>query len=277
MKILFIYEINTMFDFHKDLQRYFDYQYKTSAEYVIPFVQPFVDLNQQLRVLEIGSAEAGVLKAFTEKNHLCTGIELEEERVKNAIIMMEKEYKDGRVKFLSKNIYDIDLQADIGHKFDLIILKDVIEHIHDQDKFMSIIGDFLTPNGKIFYSFPPWQMPFGGHQQICKNKFASLLPYYHLLPAWLYKLMLKMFGETPRTIDALLEIKETGISLERFERVNKKQGFNILRKELFLFNPIYKYKFNIKVRRQAAIVAAIPVLRNFFTTCAYYLVEKNKA
>jgi SAM-dependent methyltransferase len=264
-----------MFEFHTDLKKYFDYQYRTSAEYIIPFVEPFINMEKQLNVLEIGCAEAGVLKAFTERGHQCTGIELEEHRVKNAILMMEEEYKSGKIKFLSKNIYDIDLDKDIGHRFDLIILKDVIEHIHDQDKFMSIIGRFLNPNGKIFYSFPPWQMPFGGHQQICANKFASVLPYYHLLPKSVYKLMLKAFGEREGIIDALLEIKETGISLERFEKVTEKQGFKIVRKELFLFNPIYKYKFNLKVRRQLGIISAIPVLRNFFTTCAYYLVEQE--
>lgn len=264
-----------MFEFHKDIQQYFNYQYRTSAEYIVPFVEPFINLKDELHVLEIGCAEAGVLKAFTDLKHLCVGIELDENRTKNAIKLMDSEYKNNRIKFLSKNIYDIDLEKDIGHKFDLIILKDVIEHIHDQDKFMSIIGNFLKPNGKIFYSFPPWQMPFGGHQQICSNKFASLLPYYHLLPKAVYKLMLKAFGESQGAIDALLEIKETGISIERFENTVKKQGFKIVKRELFLFNPIYKYKFNLKVRKQAAVVGAIPVLRNFFTTCAYYLVEKQ--
>lgn len=264
-----------MFEFHKDLQTYFNYQYRTSAEYIIPFIESHINLNTQLNILEIGCAEAGVLKAFTERNQLCTGIELDENRVKNAILMMAEEYKNNKIKFLSKNIYDIDLEKDIGHKFDLIILKDVIEHIHDQDRFMSIIGNFLNPGGKIFYSFPPWQMPFGGHQQICGNKFSSLLPYYHLLPAPLYKLILKAFGERENIINALLEIKETGISIERFERVTKKQGFNVIKRELFLFNPIYKYKFNIKVRKQLGLISSIPVLRNFFTTCVYYLIEQK--
>jgi SAM-dependent methyltransferase len=264
-----------MFDFHKDLQQYFNYQYRTSAEYLIPFVEPYINLNSQLHVLEIGCAEAGVLKAFTERNHLCMGIELDENRTTNAIQLMKHEYESGQIKFLSKNIYDIDLEKDIGHKFDLIILKDVIEHIHDQDRFMSIIGNFLKPGGKIFYSFPPWQMPFGGHQQICSNKFASLLPYYHLLPVWLYKLMLKAFGERKGIIDALVEIKETGISIERFQKVVDKQGFKVVKRELFLFNPIYKYKFNLKVRTQFSFIAAIPFFRNFLTTCAYYLVEKK--
>ena len=179
-----------MFEFHKDIQQYFNYQYKTSAEYLIPFVEPYINLNEQLHVLEIGCAEAGVLKAFTDRNHLCVGIELDEGRTKNAMKLMENEYKNKRIKFLSKNIYDIDLEKDIGHQFDLIILKDVIEHIHDQPKLISWMKTFLKPGGVIFFGFPPWYMPFGGHQQILKSKMSKM-PWVHLLPRNWYRQMLK--------------------------------------------------------------------------------------
>jgi 2-polyprenyl-3-methyl-5-hydroxy-6-metoxy-1,4-benzoquinol methylase len=62
------------------------------------------------------------------------------------------------------------------------LLKDVIEHIHDQPKLIAWMKSYLAPNGTIFFGFPPWQMPFGGHQQLCRNKVLAKLPYYHLLP-----------------------------------------------------------------------------------------------
>lgn len=264
-----------MFEFHQDKARYFNIQYKISSEHIIPFVEPHINLDEQLQVLEIGCAEAGVLKAFTERDHQCVGIELLERRVVLAKEFMEEEYKSGKVQFISRNIYDIDVQKDLGHGFDLIILKDVIEHIHDQERFIDILGNFLNPGGKIFFGFPPWQMPFGGHQQVCDSKFLSMLPYYHLLPVPLYKMMLKAFGESDQRVENLLEIKETGISLERFERILKKGGYRISRKQFYLINPIYKYKFNLKPRRQSALIGKIPVIRNFLTTCAYYLIEKE--
>jgi 2-polyprenyl-3-methyl-5-hydroxy-6-metoxy-1,4-benzoquinol methylase len=39
----------------------------------------------------------------------------------------------GQISFLARNIYDIDPDQDLPFKFDLIILKDVIEHIPDQE------------------------------------------------------------------------------------------------------------------------------------------------
>ncbi len=81
--------------------------------------------------------------------------------------------------------------------FDLIILKDVIEHIHDQDAILSRLRNFLKPGGHIFFGFPPWQMPFGGHQQVLAHRLLSRTPYFHLLPVPLYRGILKAFGETP--------------------------------------------------------------------------------
>ncbi|MCH8904032.1 MAG: class I SAM-dependent methyltransferase, partial [Bacteroidetes bacterium] len=221
-----------MFDFHKEKERYFKYQYLTSKEYIIPFINSEVDVKRELKVLEIGCAEAGVLKAFTEIGHKCTGIELRADRVELARKFMEEEIADNKIDFLVKDIYDVDVEHDLPHRYDLVILKDVIEHIPGQERFIKELDKFLAPNGKVFFGFPPWYMPFGGHQQICDSKFLSFLPYFHLLPMPVYTMILKMFGESRERIQGLKEIKETGISIERFQRIIKKEGF---RTENFLF------------------------------------------
>jgi SAM-dependent methyltransferase len=261
-----------MFEFHTDKERYFKMQKEVTQAYVIPFLESHVNLNPEFKVLEIGCGEAGVLQAFTDLGIEATGIELYESRVENARKFMHEEYSGGKVSFIVKNIYDIDVQKDLKHKFDLVILKDVIEHIPDQEKFISIIHSFLNPGGKIFFAFPPWQMPFGGHQQICKSKVLSRLPYFHLLPMFLYIAILKLFGESERCIQELREIKSTGISIERFEQIIGRSSFRILKRRFYLFNPIYKYKLGVNPREQFGIVASIPYLRNFFTMGVYYIV-----
>ena len=150
----------------------------------------------------------------------------------------------------------------------------MIEHIHEQEKIMMRLGEFLAPGGVIFFGFPPWQMPFGGHQQIAKSKIGSKLPYYHLLPMPLFRGFLKLMGEPENIIEALAEIKETGISIERFERISKTAGFTVDRSRFFLINPVYKYKFGLQPRRQIGLINAIPFARNFVTTCAYYILRK---
>jgi len=262
-----------MYDFHKDKKRYFNIQKEVTEEYIIPFLSEHFDINKPQKVLEIGSAEAGVLKAFTDRGHSCVGIELSENRVLFAKKFMAEELNENKIKFFSRNIYDINPEEELGFKFDLIILKDVIEHIHDQEKFISILKRFLKKNGKVFFAFPPWQMPFGGHQQMAKSKILSKMPYFHLLPMFLYKFTLKVFGISKGQIEALAEVKETGISIERFERIIKNSEYNIIKKKFYLFNPIYKWKFGVKPKEQFSFISAIPFLRNFFTFGVYYIIK----
>ncbi len=262
-----------MFDFHKDKVRYFDMQFRNSKEYIIPFVKPHLAFDKNLEILEIGCAEAGVLKAFIDAGHHCTGIELNEGRVQDAKSFLQQEIEEGKATIINKNIFDIS-DSEFEFKFDLIILKDVIEHLPNQALFIRELKKFLNPNGHIFFGFPPWQMPFGGHQQICENRFASYLPYYHLFPKLIYKGILKLFGEDSKTIDELIEIKQCGISIDRFEKVAKAEGYRVVCKTHFFINPIYKYKFNLKVRRQLPLITHLPYLRNFLTTAVYYLIKK---
>lgn len=261
-----------MYEFHGDMKRYHDMTREVTEQYVIPFVAQSLDMSKPLNVLEIGSGEAGVLSAFTKNGHNCVGIELSPTRVKRAEELMKDEVASGKIRFIAKDIYDIN-PSDFQPKFDLIILKDVIEHIHEQEKIMVRLKEFLAPDGVIFFGFPPWYMPYGGHQQVAKSKIGSKLPYYHILPTFLYKAILKLFGETDLMIEGLLEIKETGISIERFERITKSAGLSIDQSTFYLFNPIYKFKFGLTPRKQLGIINYIPFLRNFVTTCAYYTVK----
>ena len=260
-----------MRDYHKDKDRYFQMQFLTARDHIIPFLIDSVGDINGMRVLEIGCAEAGVLKAFLDRGCSCVGIELNESRMNLAMVYHRDSIKDGSIFFLNQNIYDIDVEKDCKGGFDIVILKDVIEHIPGQDKIMERLKTFLNPGGIIFFGFPPWQMPFGGHQQICKNRMLSNLPYFHLLPKGIYRGLLSAFGEREAVVRELLELKDTGISIERFERISRDLGYRILGRKHFLFNPIYQYKFNLKPRVQAGLISAIPFLRNYFTTAVYYI------
>ena len=260
-----------MFEFHTDKKRYFEIQLENAEEFVIPFIENKFAVEPGTRVLEIGCGEGGVLAAFIKKGCIGVGVELHEQRLQLANELLKNEVEEGKIKFIAKDIYKVP-EEDLGGRFDLIIMKDVIEHIHDQKKLLHRLHDLLLPQGVIFFGFPPWQMPFGGHQQMCKSKFLSKIPYYHLLPKKVYKWVLKSFGEPT---EDLLEIKETGISIERFEKIVKETNYKVIHKIYYLINPIYKYKFGMKARKQLPVLKSIPYVRDYFTTCVYYLITQN--
>jgi len=222
-----------------------------------------------MRVLEIGCGEGGVLKAFINRGCEGVGVELDAPRIDLASEYLPEDIAAGRLRFVVKDIYQVDIEQDFGGLFDIVLLKDVIEHIHDQAKLIGWMKKFLRPGGIIFFGFPPWYMPFGGHQQICKSKI-SRLPYIHLLPGPLYKWILKNRKEN---VEEMMEIRETGISIERFEKICFREGYSLLDKRHYLLNPIYEWKFGWKPRKQAGWISAIPFFRNFLTTCVYYCIQ----
>ena len=134
----------------------------------------------------------------------------------------------------------------------------------------------LKPDGVFFISFPPWCNPFGGHQQMCKSKILSFLPYFHILPAFLYKFILKSFGEDDDKITGLIEIKDTAISIERFQRIIKKENYKIVNRIFYFINPNYEIKFNLKKRKVWKAIELMPYIRNFFITTNYYSISLNQ-
>lgn len=43
-----------------------------------------------------------------------------------------------------------------------------------------------------------------------------------------------------------MEVKETGLSIERFERILKQDGYRIVKMQHYLINPNYEIKFRMK-------------------------------
>lgn len=261
-----------MFEFHADRKRYFDIQILNAEKYVIPFIEEKFPIRQGMRVLEIGCGEGGVLKAFINKGCEGVGVELDTPRIDDALKFLPDDVAAGRIRFVAKDIYKVDMEKELGGLFDIIVLKDVIEHIHDQAKLIGWMKNFLKPGGIVFFGFPPWYMPFGGHQQMCRSR-VSKLPWIHLLPRGIYRWILKKKKEP---VEALMEIRDTGISIERFERICKKEGYRFLHHRHYLLNPIYEWKFGWKPRTQGLLVKAIPFVRNFWTTCVYYIITVDK-
>jgi SAM-dependent methyltransferase len=225
----------------------------------------------QTSILEIGCGEGGNLVPFLELGCKVTGVDISSGRIDKAEEYLSA-FSGNGLRLINRNIYDCAGLLDPS--YDIIIMRDVIEHIHDQEKFLGFIKRYLGSQGLFFLAFPPWYNPFGGHQQICSNKILSNTPYYHILPRFLYRFILKTGGESDQKIRDLLEIKETGISIERFRKICSRNDYFIKDETFYLINPNYKVKFGFTPRKQFRLISAIPHLRNYLTTCCYYILSK---
>lgn len=249
---------------------YFDEQSYTTEKYVLPYIEQYKSIDKNCKILEVGCGEGGNLKPFLDRGVQCMGIDLNKEQIANAKQFFQSHPNMNNMTLIEKDIYDFQ---DNEATFDIIMLRDVIEHIHNQEKFMNFILRFLNKDGVLFFAFPPWFMPFGGHQQVCQSKLSKL-PYFHLLPAKCYAQVLRWGHEDEKGIADLLEIKETGITIERFERICKVNDLTILNKTFYFINPNYEIKFRLKPRKTLPILRSLPYIRDFYTTAVYYLLKK---
>ncbi len=256
---------------HINRNKYFEEQSITTEKYVIPFINSVKKIDRQTSVLEIGCGEGGNLVPFAKLGcKRVLGIDMSQAKIANANTFFRNMNLSERTEFVCDDIYNISPE-DIG-TFDVIIMRDVLEHIHNQEKFMDFVRRFMKPDSAFFLGFPPWHNPFGGHQQICRSKFLSKLPYFHILPKALYRFILKSFGEPERGIESLLEIKDTRISIERFEKIIKKT-YKKQKRIFYLINPNYEIKFGLKPRKISSLISWIPFFRGFFITTNYYVIS----
>ena len=256
---------------HTNRELYFKEQHYTLNTYILPFIQEFKPITKTTQVLEVGCGYGGNLLPFLELGCQITGVDIREKSIEDAKKLLEADKRDN-LTLIASDIYKTE---GLENKFDIIFMKDTLEHIPDQEKFIPLLKTFLKDDGIIFQGFPPWCNPFGGHQQMCEGKFLSKLPWFHLTPRFMFKGILKMFGEKPETVQGLLtDVYDTRISIQRFKRICRKNNLTVLKQQLFFINPNYEVKFKLKPRKVLPVFN-IPVIRDFYTTTAYFILKKG--
>ena len=257
---------------HLNRKQYFYELSNTAREFYMEFLPTYITLTSETRILEIGCGEGGNLLPFAEKGCRVTGMDICQVRINEARTFFAQCHQRGT--FICKDFLLADKQTNDEERYDLILVHDVIEHIAPSCKreFFLHVKDFLRVRGIVFFGFPVWQNPFGGHQQISVG-LTSKLPFVHLMPKPIYRTMLKLSGNTSDTINELIDIRASRMTIEHFEQLTLETGYTICRRMLWLINPHYKQKFHINPRRLWAFFANIRFLRNFYTTSAWYLLR----
>ena len=252
---------------HTDRYRYFREEAATTEKYFIPYLSEFIDVGD-ISVLEVGCGEGGNLLPFARRGCRVVGVDLSEQRVRQAESFFSRECAAGT--FVCDDV--MHYRGD-GRLFDLIVCHDVVEHIPEKGKMLLALKRLLAPGGRLFVAFPAWQMPFGGHQQIACSWVVSHLPFVHLLPELAFSLMLRLFGEDASKINELIGIRRTRCTVEMFEREAAYAGYTVYDRRLWLVNPHYEVKFGLRPIRLCRQLSALPYVRNFMASSCFYVVR----
>jgi SAM-dependent methyltransferase len=245
-------------------EKHYQEQVAFSRSYLIPFFQQHIADFAQKRVLEIGCAEAGFLDVLFNMGMVVTGVELSADRVRLA------QSKNAQLDVRVGDITDRALPAQLGGSYDLIVIREVIEHVQDREAAFSVLTELLADDGWLYVTFPPRFSPFAGHQQVGRSLLRRV-PYVHFMPAFLLKALGRLCGEHEYIIRDVLHNFRIGLSIRHFDRYRRQHGYTYSVRDLFLIRPIYQHRFGCKPVR----LADWPVLREFLATGCECLLRKR--
>ncbi|MEG2181251.1 MAG: methyltransferase domain-containing protein [Bacteroidales bacterium] len=254
---------------HSNRAQYFDELAISCEKHFIPYLNKFISIRPGMRVLEVGCGDGGNLLPFARQGCVVTGIDISERRIEDARSFFRE--NGAEAQLLAADIFEVD---GLDGSFDVMLIHDVIEHIGKKKEFLNHVKRFLRPDGILFIGFPAWQMPFGGHQQICRSRVVSRLPFIHLLPVPLYRALLEGVGEPENCVNELIDIKRCGVTVEHFEQITKGCDYEVIERQLWLINPHYEIKFGLTPRKLPNLLSSLPYLRNFMSSSCFYILKR---
>ena len=168
------------------------------------------------------------------------------------------------------NFSRLNLELD-GKQFDLIVLSEFLEHLvngRNVNEVLSHLKNYLTLNGHIYISFPPWFNPFGGHQ--AGWPIIQYVPWFHLIPDRL------KYTIAPKHAQQYLKFSTelNHLTIGTLEKVVKHIPLVIVRRELFHLRPEFTVRYGVPTIR-SPIFGRIPIIREVTTTGAFYLLAHS--
>ncbi len=245
-------------------------QYIFGKDYLAKFLGMTTDQFKGLNVLEVGGGEFGLLQALDEYGAYCTGIDISKSRVDFA----KKIHRQRRIKFFVGDICDHESIATQCGLFDIIVLRDVIEHIPQQEKALVVCSELLKPNGLLFLSFPPFYSPFGGHQQ--NLKVGKRMPFIHVLPGRIYQFLLKCIHASPPSIRALMNTRSNRVTIPRILKINPRLPFAYEFKKCYIIRPDFEIRYKLK-QRSCFLLNGTPIIREIFSTGCLITLRKHES
>lgn len=253
-----------------NVKYYLGYQYRYGRDYIVPYLKSKGIFSNGVNVAEIGSAEGGVLAALKmagADKALATDIssirlDMGNKIAKQAGIDIEFKLHDILMDEIPDEWYSF---------FDIVILRDVIEHLTDAKTALIRIKKILKPGAYLYLTFPPYNSPFGGHQHTIATALGKI-PYIHLLPKKLFFAMLA--GGRAADIDEVKRLNNIKLSPDKLIKAALSCEYSIFKEDYFLLRPVFKNKFGIPALK-LGLLSKSDFARNYLSLEASFIL-KNK-
>lgn len=229
-------------DFASCQRYYWRYQFLLGEQVLVPMLRSLGCFAPGMRVFEFGCGEAGVLGAFALAGAgKAVGADISDYRIavgRRVAAVCELPLELERRDLLGEPIPPMWR----GY-FDLVLMRDVIEHLDNTDHALAVVEALLAPGGTVLVTFPPYLSPFGGHQHLLQTRLGSL-PWVHLLPGPLFAWIV---NQSARLADRkeVQRLRTIALTIGKFERALAHSALTIVQKQLYLLRPVFRFKFGL--------------------------------
>jgi len=264
-------------DFPDWTSYYWTYQYELASTQLLPCLQSWGVWRQGVRILDVGCGDAGATCALAEHGARIDGFDLEPRRL--AMASERARARGTELRLTVADITDPATLTDLDGPYDLILFRDVLEHIPDVDAALAQSRERLAPDGGIVVIYPPYWSVYGGHQQILDARARlgvrwAKLPFVHWLGAGVWGGMARGGAVSADLWQEVETVRQAGLTLSGLSERASRHSLRVSQARRFLLRPSFYLRYGLPVFG-AGLLGRVPGMREVLVTGSWELLTRN--
>ena len=256
---------------------YWTYQYVLAAAYLVPCLRAWGVWREGMRILDVGCGDAGATCALADAGARVDGLDLEPRRLATA-----RERAAARGLDLNLRVADItdpDTLQEFEGPYDLVLYRDVLEHVPDVDAAFEQSLARLDAQGGIVVIYPPYWSAFGGHQQtlrLARRIPLARLPFVHWLGLRAWGALARLGGTGEEEWTDVEIVQRASLTIGGLRARAGHHGLDVLRTRRYLLRPTYRLRYGTPVIG-AGWLGRVPGLREVLVTGSWELLGRRRS
>jgi SAM-dependent methyltransferase len=252
---------------------YFAYQAALAREVLVPLLREWQLWRDGLRVLDVGCGQAGASDALAAAGAQVDGLEIDPRLLQEA----ERRVSAPSLRLFLGDITRGESLRPLRSSYDLVLFRDVLEHIPDVGLALRESTRLLGDDGRLLIIFPPWWSAFGGHQQTLPARRRlgvrwAKAPFAHCLGARWHR-RLAGLAEDDAHWRELMTIRAAHLDLRRLQRLAAAAGLRRCARRDYLVRPSHRLRYGLPIVR-AGWLGRVPLLNEALVNGSFQLFER---
>jgi SAM-dependent methyltransferase len=266
-------------DFPNWSDYYWSYQRRLVRDALVPILRGWGRWGEDLHILDVGCGDGGVACELGRWGHRVDGLDFETRRLEQG---QERARREGwAVRLATADITDPTTLGAFTGPYDLVLFRDVLEHIARADLALQQARERLSPGGSILVVFPPYWSSFGGHQQILRQprklglRWAKF-PFAHWLPLSVFSALANPPGAEDPEWPELLKIRRCRLGIGALLRLADQADLRVAEAKHYLLRPSFRLRYGTPVVA-AGPMGQIPLVREVLVSGSWMLLTRREA